>query len=316
MTPSLLTLADLGSCVNIIPLYLFKKLKEGLLEETGHVFGLADGTKSYLVGIVRDVEVYIGKLKLLNDFYVIDMKKNPKTPLVVGRGFLATVNAIIDYRKAKLVVGEGITRLVFGVNGIDLGEEEAPYWTTLGIRESYKLRPSSDGVVLCLPDVAVFKPMSFRFMNFLANKSEFKKVVEANWNIDSVFKKLDVDRVVEIIKPISKKEIKDAIFIIKYNKASRPDRRSLLVVLNLMVKSQVRNDMRFKYHSGCKKLRITILFFTDDLLMLCHGDMVYDSNLKRDLDEFSMSSSLYFSINKSNAFFCNILADVKAETNL
>ncbi|GKC31797.1 hypothetical protein Tco_1039091 [Tanacetum coccineum] len=49
-------LADLGSCVNIIPLYLFKKLNIGLLEETDHIFGLADGTKSYPVGIVRDVE--------------------------------------------------------------------------------------------------------------------------------------------------------------------------------------------------------------------------------------------------------------------
>ncbi|GJQ95751.1 MAK10-like protein [Tanacetum coccineum] len=62
------TLADLGSCVNIIPLYLFKKLNIGLLEETDHIFGLADGTKSYPVGIVKDVEVHIGKLKLLNDF--------------------------------------------------------------------------------------------------------------------------------------------------------------------------------------------------------------------------------------------------------
>ncbi|GJR21674.1 MAK10-like protein [Tanacetum coccineum] len=72
------TLADLGSCVNIIPLYLFKKLNIGLLEETDHIFGLVDGTKSYPVGIVKDVEVHIGKLKLLNDFYVINMKKTPK----------------------------------------------------------------------------------------------------------------------------------------------------------------------------------------------------------------------------------------------
>ncbi|GKA15190.1 MAK10-like protein [Tanacetum coccineum] len=38
------TLADLGSCVNIIPLYLFKNLNIGLSEETDHIFGLADGT--------------------------------------------------------------------------------------------------------------------------------------------------------------------------------------------------------------------------------------------------------------------------------
>ncbi|GJR73113.1 retrovirus-related pol polyprotein from transposon TNT 1-94 [Tanacetum coccineum] len=104
------TLADLGSCVNIIPLDLFKKLKIRQLEETDHVFGLADGTKSYPVGIVRDVEVHIGRLKLLNDFYIIYMKKDPENPLLVGRGFLATANAIIDCRKAKIAVGEGITR--------------------------------------------------------------------------------------------------------------------------------------------------------------------------------------------------------------
>ncbi|GJU81645.1 MAK10-like protein [Tanacetum coccineum] len=121
------TLADLGSCVNIIPLYLFKKLNIGLLEETDHIFGLADGTKSYPVGIVKDVEVHIGKLKLLNDFYMINIKKDPETHLLVGRGFLAIANTVIDCRMAKIAVGRGITRLVFGVKGVDLGEEEAPY---------------------------------------------------------------------------------------------------------------------------------------------------------------------------------------------
>ncbi|GJX72704.1 hypothetical protein Tco_0309875 [Tanacetum coccineum] len=39
-----------------------------------------------------------------------------------------------------------ITRSIFGVKGVDLGKEEAPYWTTLGKSNSYKPRPSSDGV--------------------------------------------------------------------------------------------------------------------------------------------------------------------------
>ncbi|GJX31846.1 MAK10-like protein [Tanacetum coccineum] len=121
-------------------------LNIGLLEETNHVFRLADGTKSYPVGIVRDVEVHIGRLKLLTDFYVIDMKKDPETPLLVGRGFLATANAVIDYRKAKITVEEGFTRSVFKVKWIELCQEEAPYWTTLGKKESYKPRPSSDGM--------------------------------------------------------------------------------------------------------------------------------------------------------------------------
>nr|GEX86823.1 hypothetical protein [Tanacetum cinerariifolium] len=121
------TLADLRACVNIIPLYLFKKLNIGLLEETNHVFGFAYGIKSCPIRIVRDVEVHIGRLKLLTDFYVIDIKKDPETPLLVGRGFLAIANAIIDCRKAKIVVRKGITRSVFGVKGVELGQEEAPY---------------------------------------------------------------------------------------------------------------------------------------------------------------------------------------------
>nr|GEV38248.1 hypothetical protein [Tanacetum cinerariifolium] len=74
------------------------------------------------------------------------MKKDPETPSLVRRGFLATTNVVIDCRRAKIAVGEGITRLVFGVKGVDLGEEEAPYWTTLRKRESYKPRPHSEGV--------------------------------------------------------------------------------------------------------------------------------------------------------------------------
>ncbi|GJT18862.1 MAK10-like protein [Tanacetum coccineum] len=117
-----------------------------LLEEAGHIFGLADGTKSYPVRIVKAIEVHIGKLKLLNNFYVIDMKKDPDTPLLVWERHSSTANAVIDYRMAKIAVREGITRSVFGVKGVDLGEEESPYWTTLGKRESYKPRPLLDGI--------------------------------------------------------------------------------------------------------------------------------------------------------------------------
>ncbi|GJV00181.1 retrotransposon protein, putative, ty3-gypsy subclass [Tanacetum coccineum] len=138
------TLADLWPCVNFIPLYLFKKLKIRLLKETDHVFGLTDRTKSYPVGIVKNVEVHIGKLKLLEGFYVIDMEKDPTCPLLIGRGFLAIASIVIDCRKAKIAVGGGITRSTFGVREIDLGDEDVPYWTTLGKRESYKPQPSMD----------------------------------------------------------------------------------------------------------------------------------------------------------------------------
>ncbi|GJV59378.1 RNA-directed DNA polymerase, eukaryota, reverse transcriptase zinc-binding domain protein [Tanacetum coccineum] len=90
----------------------------------------------------------------------------------------------------------------------------------------------------------------------------------------------------------------------------------VMEMLNLMVKRQVRNDNRFVYHSGCKKLKITSLFFVDDLLMLCHGDMVSASILRRGLDEFSLASGLYPSMSESEVFYCNIPTEVKEEIRL
>nr|GEX05774.1 hypothetical protein [Tanacetum cinerariifolium] len=75
--------------------------------------------KSLELGIVKNVEVHIRKLKLLEDFYVLDMEKDPTCPLLVGRGFLATASAVIDCKKAKIAVGEGTTRKYLRVEGID-----------------------------------------------------------------------------------------------------------------------------------------------------------------------------------------------------
>ncbi|GJU21592.1 putative reverse transcriptase domain-containing protein, partial [Tanacetum coccineum] len=81
-----------------------------LLEETDNVLRLADRTKSYPIGIMRNAEVYVGKFKFSEDFYVIDMEKDHTFPLLVGREFLATASAIIDCKKANIEIEDGITR--------------------------------------------------------------------------------------------------------------------------------------------------------------------------------------------------------------
>ncbi|GJZ71178.1 hypothetical protein Tco_0635029 [Tanacetum coccineum] len=95
---------------------------------------------------------------------VINMKKDHETPLLVGRGFLATANAVIDCRMAKIVVGEGITRSVFSVKGVNLGEEEVPYWTTLGKgRKAHLLEDKQ------IPSVGVFDEVFRTWMAFGGN---------------------------------------------------------------------------------------------------------------------------------------------------
>ncbi|GJT39713.1 hypothetical protein Tco_0939578 [Tanacetum coccineum] len=114
------TLADLGSCVNLIPLNLFKKLNIGLLEEAKDVLGLADGTNGH--------------------------GKRTYFPLISKKRIFATASAVIDCKKAKIGVGEGLIRSIFGVKELDFGDETVPYWTTIGKCKLYKSRTSEDGI--------------------------------------------------------------------------------------------------------------------------------------------------------------------------
>ncbi|GKD84496.1 hypothetical protein Tco_1355650 [Tanacetum coccineum] len=58
---------------------------------------------------------------------------------------------------------------------------------------------------------------------------------------------------------------------------------------------------------------ITHLCFADDLMLLCHADMIFTSILRRALDEFSLSYGLYPSIAKSTIYFGNVPNEVKCK---
>ena len=80
----------------------------------------------------------------------------------------------------------------------------------------------------------------------------------------------------------------------------------VMEAFNMMVKRQIRRDGRFRFHWGCEKFQLTHLCFADDLLLLCHGDLISASILRRALDEFAMCSGLFPSIAKSVAFFGSV----------
>ncbi|GJS32657.1 RNA-directed DNA polymerase, eukaryota, reverse transcriptase zinc-binding domain protein [Tanacetum coccineum] len=64
----------------------------------------------------------------------------------------------------------------------------------------------------------------------------------------------------------------------------------VMEVFSLMVDRQIQKDKGFKYHWGCKQLKITHLLFADDFLLPCHGDIKSTSVLKRALAEFTLAS--------------------------
>nr|GEU81507.1 RNA-directed DNA polymerase, eukaryota, reverse transcriptase zinc-binding domain protein [Tanacetum cinerariifolium] len=73
-------------------------------------------------------------------------------------------------------------------------------------------------------------------------------------------------------------------------------------VFNLTLHKKISEDSNFKYHFGCKSLKITHLSFADDLLALSHGDVNSIKVIKKALDSFSEVSVMYPNLGKSTVF--------------
>nr|GEW88592.1 reverse transcriptase domain-containing protein [Tanacetum cinerariifolium] len=89
-------LADLGARINMMPLYVWKKLGLSELISTRMTLELAKRAICTPAGIARDVFVPVGKFTFPADFLIVDYESDPRAPLILGRPFLRTARALID----------------------------------------------------------------------------------------------------------------------------------------------------------------------------------------------------------------------------
>src|SRR4051794_20531487 len=74
------------------------------LEEIDVNIYLANRETISPIGIVRDVDVLCGKVKYLTDFLVLGSVQDSFCPIIFGKPFLRTCEAIIDCQKGKVSV--------------------------------------------------------------------------------------------------------------------------------------------------------------------------------------------------------------------
>ena len=111
------SLLDLGASVNLMPYSVYKQLGLGELKPTNITLSLADRSVKIPKGMVEDVLVKIDKFYYPVDFVVLDTEpiaSEPNhVPIILGRPFLATANAIINCQN-------GIMQLTFGNMTLEL----------------------------------------------------------------------------------------------------------------------------------------------------------------------------------------------------
>ncbi|GJZ94232.1 retrovirus-related pol polyprotein from transposon TNT 1-94 [Tanacetum coccineum] len=99
-------LIDLGASISVMPLLTYLNLGLGELAHTRLTVELADRIVKYLKGIAENVLVGIGKFTFLVDFIILDMPKDIKVPLILGKPFWSTAHAKIDVYKRKITSGK------------------------------------------------------------------------------------------------------------------------------------------------------------------------------------------------------------------
>ncbi|RVW58405.1 hypothetical protein CK203_114368 [Vitis vinifera] len=110
-------LLDLGASMNLLPYSVYKQLGLGGLKPTIITLSLANRSVKIPEGVIEDVLVQVDKFYYPVDFVVFDtdptVKEANYVPIILGRPFLATSNAIINCRN-------GVMQLTFGNMTLEL----------------------------------------------------------------------------------------------------------------------------------------------------------------------------------------------------
>lgn len=100
-----------------MPYSIYLSLGLGEIKPTSVSLQLANRSTIQPRGVVEDVLVQIDKFCYPIDFLVLDLKEdvnvNPKIPIIIGRPFHATANALINCRN-------GLIKLSFGNMTVDI----------------------------------------------------------------------------------------------------------------------------------------------------------------------------------------------------
>nr|GEX20652.1 reverse transcriptase domain-containing protein [Tanacetum cinerariifolium] len=111
-----LALANLGTSINLMPLFVLEGLSLLELTLTRMTLELADCSVYKPIGIAKVVSVKVGVFYFPADFMVVDFEPDPRAPLILGRCFLKTDRALIDVHKCELTLRIGNDAITYNLD--------------------------------------------------------------------------------------------------------------------------------------------------------------------------------------------------------
>ncbi|GKF88006.1 reverse transcriptase domain-containing protein, partial [Tanacetum coccineum] len=109
-------LADLGASINLLPHSLYAKFSLETLKPTKMSVRFANQSFQYPIGIAENMLIEVGNITFPVDFVILEMEKDSKVPLILGRTFLHTPDAVIRVKQKQLNLGVGTERMIFHID--------------------------------------------------------------------------------------------------------------------------------------------------------------------------------------------------------
>ena len=182
-------LVDLGASVNLFPYSIYVELGLGELEPTNITLQLADRSVKIPRGIVKDVLVQVDKFYFSMDFVVLDtqpvVNQVTQFPVILGRPFLATANAIIHCRGGLMTLSFGNMTVNLNIFKVikEIGDEEDVCEINMidSIVQNYVDNVSYDDPLMsCLVSPSCVEEVTTAELEFLHSIIELSEVLEAN----------------------------------------------------------------------------------------------------------------------------------------
>lgn len=79
---------------------------------------LADRSNRHLRGIIGNVVVKVDKFIFPLDFFILDVDEDLEVPLILGRPFFATLQALIDVINGKITIRVSDEEVVFALSDL------------------------------------------------------------------------------------------------------------------------------------------------------------------------------------------------------
>ena len=95
-------LCNLGAGVSVMPFSLYKRLDLNKLNPTEISLKMADKSTAIPIGICEDVPVVVPNDTILTDFVILEMPEDENMSVILGRPFLNTAGAVLDFNKSKI----------------------------------------------------------------------------------------------------------------------------------------------------------------------------------------------------------------------